>query len=780
MTEASAPPPEKPDQIGPYRIEGFLGHGGMGQVWLGRHLETGRKAAVKVLSSTTDRQAFKRFQREIEGCSRLLHPNVVRILDWGGHEGRPYYAMELLAAPDLLRLIEAGEAFPVQRVLRLALGLTRGLAAIHEAGILHRDLKPANVILAPKDRIVITDFGLVKDPEQTTLTATGALVGTPRYLAPETWRGEETTKATDVYQCGLVLYEVLAGEQAFPGETIAAVSHACLEGKLPPLAERRPDAPPPLLALVESCLRLAPSERPPDGPALVRALEAMCPGVSQERPPIKESLPEARPLTPPRADEPALAAAMAKGKAPSRRRLALIAFLYAPALLFLLWRSGAPRLSESPEGEVRSLQIETGFTKARLTWRSSRDYPSTILLRDPDLPSPRLVQGTGLREHGVIVNDLRPGRRHELAVVLPGGKTTSPRDLLIPPLRIRTLAAEAGASALTIDWSSSLPLRGQLRARLGQSWYESPMGAKGLEHHSIISRPGRGIRRLELLLLSPLGEERRIDLSAQLAERVRRTAAILDFDAETFINSIGFTDRPPAVDAARAIGLPDEAPVDEKDHESRRRRFRKAFEGSVRKHRWLEEENDLRKLLPFLLDAEFLPLSPRRKLYRGLAMLRYLDYTNRDCNFGVELPFATALGPYGSLPSSRLVAPRIFRHELKPPLRLQSYNPLHPAPHETRWILAVEGATRAERAELAFGFARIRRHPFIVVHVNGRGPIFVFPPMKTEENPSLHTAVPPEYLREGRNEIHFEMRQLPAGFTTRIADVKWVAFLVEP
>jgi len=228
--------------IGKVRIDKYLAHGGMAEVYLGSHLSLERPVAVKVLHSYVeqDPDLLVRFQREAKVVAGLRHPNIVQIFDFDTAEGHPYIVMEYLKGPTLStylrRLHERNERIPLHQVARLLKALTAALDYAHEQGVIHRDIKPANILLHGKaDEIpldqpltndveaVLTDFGLVRIEKAASQTASGMISGTPSYMSPEQARGDKTDHRTDIYSLGVVLYEMLAGRVPFEADSTMSV-----------------------------------------------------------------------------------------------------------------------------------------------------------------------------------------------------------------------------------------------------------------------------------------------------------------------------------------------------------------------------------------------------------------------------------------------------------------------------------------------------------------------------------------------------------------------------
>jgi len=256
-------------RVGPYEIVSRLGAGGMGEVWRARDLRLGREVAIKVLPPelAADPERRRRFEREARAMAALSHPNVVEIHDVGVHEGEPYLVEELLDGESLrVRLVDG--ALGVRETLELGVQIARGLAAAHDKRIVHRDLKPGNVIITRNGTAKIVDFGLAKvmeaAPEEKTVTAVagstgvGRVMGTVAYMAPEQARGHVVDHRADIFALGVVLYEMLAGERPFGGETASDVIASLLRDRPPPL----PDTVPSLLRrIVARCLEKRPEDR---------------------------------------------------------------------------------------------------------------------------------------------------------------------------------------------------------------------------------------------------------------------------------------------------------------------------------------------------------------------------------------------------------------------------------------------------------------------------------------------------------------------------------------
>lgn len=338
-----------PTQVGPYAIERELGRGGMGVVYAGRHLELGRVAAIKLISSDLGPEGRLRFQRECEALARLNHPGIVRVYDSGVAGAFPYVALELVEGAPLDEALAADGPWEEARALKLGIGICEAIQYAHECSILHRDLKPANILLDAQGRPQVTDFGLAKDLDAKSMTATGALLGTPSYMPPEQAGGERALvgPASDVYGIGATLYEVLTGHAPFEGSIASVLTQLFTK---PPPAPRslRPDLDPALEAILLRCLEKAPSDRYPSAAALAEDLASCLRGEAE---------------APPRSRWP-LAAAL----------LAVLVLATAGGGVFLLAQP-APAL-QTPTPPARSLERQAADAWHRA--KSSADYKAWI------------------------------------------------------------------------------------------------------------------------------------------------------------------------------------------------------------------------------------------------------------------------------------------------------------------------------------------------------------------------------------------------------------------
>jgi tRNA A-37 threonylcarbamoyl transferase component Bud32 len=265
--------------LGRYRLEETLGKGGMAEVYRATDTKLARTVAVKVIleKHAVEEHFLERFLREARLVASLEHPNILPVYDFGEENGMPFLVMPYLPGGSLRERLKAGPV-PLSLASSWIAQLADALDAAHAAGVLHRDVKPANVLLGRDDRLFLADFGIAKMREsQTGLTATGVVVGTPIYMAPEQAQGQPASPATDRYALAVVAFEILSGRPPFEGESALSLMHQHVSTPPPLLSARVAGLPDGLDAVLTKALSKDPAARPPTCRALAEAVAAFAP-----------------------------------------------------------------------------------------------------------------------------------------------------------------------------------------------------------------------------------------------------------------------------------------------------------------------------------------------------------------------------------------------------------------------------------------------------------------------------------------------------------------------
>jgi eukaryotic-like serine/threonine-protein kinase len=278
--DASGPIPVGITLDNKYLVRRVLGRGSMGMVYLAYDLALEREVALKVLLPhySRDPKVAKRFRREAVAMASVRHEHVVQIFAFGDHEGHPYFVMEYIPGHTVASLLESASRRGEQLYLDVVLGILnqvcRGLQAVHDRGIVHRDVKPANMLIGPRFRVALTDFGLVEKIQGS--LSKRDLAGTPLYIAPELIRsrplGENELHLCDIYALGVSTYEMLTGEVPFDGETIKEILRRHVEDPPPSVCALRSDMPAAVDAVIARALDKEPSARYATATEFLRAL----------------------------------------------------------------------------------------------------------------------------------------------------------------------------------------------------------------------------------------------------------------------------------------------------------------------------------------------------------------------------------------------------------------------------------------------------------------------------------------------------------------------------
>jgi serine/threonine-protein kinase len=248
---------------GRYRLEAKLGSGGMSTVYLASDETLDRPVAVKVMHREMSEQEdqLQRFRQEARAVAKLSHPNVVSVIDAGEDGGYPYIVFEYVKGETLKQRIARVGALDIQDAIAYAIEVARGLSVAHARNMVHRDIKPQNVLIDEEGRAKLTDFGISRQLEQDGVTATGRVLGTTDYVAPEQAMGRGVDPRSDIYSLGVVLYEMLVGQVPFHADSQVGVAMKHVNEELPDVQRRRPEASAAVALVVERATAKDPADR---------------------------------------------------------------------------------------------------------------------------------------------------------------------------------------------------------------------------------------------------------------------------------------------------------------------------------------------------------------------------------------------------------------------------------------------------------------------------------------------------------------------------------------
>jgi serine/threonine-protein kinase len=412
-----------------YELSGVLGVGGMGTVYRARDRELDELVALKVLRRELVAQPgmVERFRREVKLARRVTHRNVARVFDIGEHEGEKFITMELVDGESLgTRLSREGQ-LPVSDVVALTLAIVEGLGAAHAAGVVHRDLKPDNVLVDATGRVVLTDFGIARAVAYAGQAGRtlGFVVGTPDYMAPEQIENAVTIDGrADLYALGVMLYEMLTGEQPFKGDSALAIITARLVSPPPDPRRLVPELPDAIARLVLRLLARAPAERP----ASAGEVAALLGGLTLPAP-----LPRRSSMRPP-----------APARAP--QRIAVVPLATSPESLAWLGYGLSELVADALDGRSG---VDVRARGGRLVAVAQRSLEA---IGDP-LGVPLVIGGSLREEGGAIRGELSLVNAHDGLVLWSRAFGEEARS---GPLRIAAAAADEIARTLLLGASPAI------------------------------------------------------------------------------------------------------------------------------------------------------------------------------------------------------------------------------------------------------------------------------------------------------------------------------------
>lgn len=271
------------EKIGRYHIENEVGRGGMGIVYRATDPMLNRPVAIKLLAPHlgANPESLARFHREAELIAALKHTNIATVYEFGEHNGQPYLVLEWVEGRTMQEVVAQANTLSLDRVLYISAQLANALDYAHQQGVIHRDLKPSNILIDANDKVTIVDFGLALLDNGSSLTATGALVGTPLYMSPEQIQGNPIDGRSDQYSLGIILYEMLAGQPPFTATPTSALFHQQLFLPPPSVLEIDPTLPVAVDRALTRALSKSPHDRYVTSAEFQLALRSQLPAIVQ-------------------------------------------------------------------------------------------------------------------------------------------------------------------------------------------------------------------------------------------------------------------------------------------------------------------------------------------------------------------------------------------------------------------------------------------------------------------------------------------------------------------
>jgi len=451
-----------------YEILETIGIGGTGEVLAAVQRSLDRRVVIKVMRHdvTGELTSLQRFEREAQVLSRLVHPRIVPVYDFGIWDGRPYLVLEYVSGGSLADLIKSGRDIGVRTAVTLMMQIADGLAYLHSQGVLHRDIKPGNILITHNLEPKISDFGLARPEGSQTLTEDGMVVGTLRYLPPETLTDGSFTNRSDLYSLGIIFYLMLAGSLPFRDDqsTVEALIDAQVNAAPIPLERYRPELVPELTTLINLMVAQVPAARPSSAQEVADSLGALL----DQADPLNEF--ERDDLVTDRGAirRPAhqgvaslrsrFGRGLPAGNIAARWKLPLIAF--AGIVLGIGLGLGLKSIFGGPM--VLSPSITPGISTVRIQYGTRVPCPSRIRYRLPEVGTEHVYepQETPTRQHDLRLSDIQQGTLVEIEILLPDGSAFG-------PMKTRTI--EVGTSPIETDRIKdmvNLKLRTELRVGL--------------------------------------------------------------------------------------------------------------------------------------------------------------------------------------------------------------------------------------------------------------------------------------------------------------------------
>lgn len=498
--------------LGKYRVVTKIGSGGMATVYRAVDVRIGREVAIKVLPhwKRNDRAHVGRFIREVRLLADLSHPSIIGIFDFGQEGEVVYYVMELLPGGSLTEIVRTTGMFAKERLFKLARDMASALECIHGLGILHRDIKPHNILLADSGDFKLADFGLGTAEDFATLTRTGEMIGTLKYLPPEGLEGQSLDQTGDLFQLGLVLYEAATATRPYKGGSAIEILRSYSRDTPQPVTEINPGLPDGFNSLIMNLIQMEKADRYQDAALLLSDLARLEKGQAVRRRVLHgkkdaKTIEEAAALlAPPRPKWPLVVAAGALGTM---------------AVLFGLFWILAP--APPPPAGIHTVQMLAGAERVRVEWTSDGDYAGRLEYRIGDSPVVSVVQEEKPgRKHQVILEGLEADREYIVKIRSPVPEEAVEQAVKTRALSLDIERAESFPDGGRMAWKASQKLKCLLLFEMlgRQDRIEVPPGPKvdfDVRYRGLEPRIDTGLR---LVGQNAVDESVTVDINEKIAQ----------------------------------------------------------------------------------------------------------------------------------------------------------------------------------------------------------------------------------------------------------------------
>ncbi len=656
-----------------FKISSPLGRGGMGAVFLAHDKKTDRQVAVKFLyGGVATHQLEERFQREYKMMANLSHPNIATLYAGGRDEetSHLWYAMELIDGKSISDLIEEEAPLDYERVKNILEQVATAFIYIHPQGIIHRDITPRNILLTEQGRVVLVDFGLARDLALTAMTASGMVMGTPHYMSPEQFTGDKLDGRSDIYQIGVITFEMLTGKRPFNAKDPVEMAMLVSSKKPPRVSDLRKEVPPQWDEFVDKCLSVDREDRFRDGESLLEAVKEL--GKRQMRSTLQKTAPE------------------------NKNTLAIVfSLLVLFAFIFAGYMNGSSTRSTPCKMSDFTYQALPGAI--RIKWRTSRPCPSIVTLSTKG-HRPLSVRGTKgeTAVHHILITGLQDHRGYKAVIALPNNQKSLPQKVKTGKLTLDLIGAHNDPKGLHIEFSA--PACVIKRAKLdGSAWKSASFDITNIgKDRFILSLPtaAKSLTGISLEVVLPTGILRYVSVTGLLARQVNvvssQLCSLVVRDFSEAVGKDGLSMIKAQINEAERNVSPLPPEADRERHnkvQERRRAIVEPIKRELARTKYIEYFKEARRLAPLVFDHQLLPDSGKQRLYKGLMRAARL-FIHLD-RYLLPVSFTEKLPPMGNF-TLQMSAPPGLKKELvvfqnsENPLRLGMV-PLLRQKQQHRW-----------------------------------------------------------------------------------------------